>query len=216
MTPIQELLQYHRPSHSRVQMDNGITRKTGCTPYGMFKQSLRELSQRWIGLRGAALDLMEVEQQLSEPDDEGLRPKHHKLRLQLRRETILEGMIATARETITFYEQAVALRAQLPTDLTDETIEQLELEYWHHWLKKQIALELEIQGRVNVGTLDLVVSMPQVIKEDLWAFLHNPAAARDFLLDGSVTALPKVERLGLTVHQVMEQVKQAKPLQLTQ
>lgn len=216
MIPIQDLLQYHRPTHSRVQMDNSITRKTGCTLYGMFKQALRELHERWQALRSAAIDILELEHDIAAANGvEGAEARFQQMRRRVRHEALLDGMTATARETVTFYEQACALRATLPAVLDDDTIEQLELDYWVHWTKKQIALEIEVTGSVSINTLDAIISMPEPVKYELLAFKDFPTGTADFLRHEAVTAMPPVARLGYTIHQVIEDVKNEKQLQLS-
>lgn len=69
--PVDDLLADHHYLHWSTQLDHFITVRAGGTPYGMYKQALRELDKRERGLNGMyadrdrlLVDLEELEERL--------------------------------------------------------------------------------------------------------------------------------------------------------
>lgn len=173
---LRDLFAAHRPFHSAHQIDHYIIAKSGGTPYGMFKQAVRELKSRWSGLCSQYIEREELRRngapcQCCEPDAEHGCLKLARYRIQI---DGLEGQIRdTEREFRRFYAHATKLKAHLG-ELTEERIEALEAEHWMHKLKQQAALDLLTAGRVQRDTLELLMALDPATRSPIMDLLSSP------------------------------------------
>jgi len=199
---LQALLQDHQLYHSMFQQDYFITaRSGGPTAYGQYKQALRELHKRYRGLKElyAARELLKV-------DIDELAESEPATRFELRRKDInlaqkvmqmedLEHNIRdTEREFKRFYQQAMALKAQVG-ELTDERREQLDREMWQAKMQEMAALDLATTGRLGTNTYELIASAPLDMRREVLHMCANPATLVEWFenKDAIPLALPEVE-----------------------
>lgn len=164
---LQSLLASYRPFHSAHQIDNYIVARSGGTPYGMFKQAVRELRSRWQSLCTQYIEREEMRRK-DVPDSDLERARH---RMQL--EGLEVQIRDTEREFRRFYAHAVKLKAHIG-ELTEDRIEQLEAEHWMHKLKQQAALDLLSEGRVKRDTLELLMALDPETRSPIMDLLGSP------------------------------------------
>ena len=175
MKHLLKLLADHQMFHSDFQMDHMITARAGGTPYGQYKQALRELSKRYRGLKDlySARELLAVDlDELAEPAPPSATvfdERRRKIKLVQKRmeaDTLDRTVKDTEREFRRFYAQAVALKAVVG-DLTPERRAQLDREMWAHKFKCMAAVELMTAGRLGPGTLELLQATPKAWRAPL-------------------------------------------------
>lgn len=164
---LRDLFAAHRPFHSAHQIDHYIIARSGGTPYGMFKQSVRELKARWSGLCSQYIEREELKRKTEHASD--LERARHAIQLDG-----LEGQIRdTEREFRRFYAHATKLKAHLG-ELTEDRIEALEAEHWMHKLKQQAAMDLLTAGRVQRDTLELLMALDPATRSPIMDLLSSP------------------------------------------
>lgn len=164
---LRDLFAAHRPFHSAHQIDHYIIAKSGGTPYGMFKQAVRELKSRWSGLCSQYIEREELKRKTEHASD--LERARHAIQIDG-----LEGQIRdTEREFRRFYAHAVKLKAHLG-ELTEDRIEALEAEHWMHKLKQQAAMDLLTAGRVQRDTLELLMAIDPATRSPIMDLLSSP------------------------------------------
>lgn len=164
---LRSLLATYRPFHSAHQIDHYIVARAGGTPYGMFKQAVRELRGRWQGLCTLYIEREEMRRKET-PTNDLERARH-----QMQVEGIEVQIKDTEREFRRFYAHAVKLKAHLG-ELTDERIDALETEHWMHKLKQQAALDLLSEGRVKRDTLELLMALDPETRSPIMDLLGSP------------------------------------------
>ena len=147
---IETLLAEHQHGHSDFQMDFVITVRNGGTPYGCYKQSLRELHKRWRLL-------VEISQQA--PDD-----------CTVSRDA--------KREFLRFYGQAIALRRSLgladDQPMPDELRERLDVEMWEFRIRSMAAIDFLSCDRLQRGTIEMLQCCPVPMRKRLAEEITNP------------------------------------------
>ena len=155
------LIADHQRYHSEYQMDLFITAKSGGTPYGMYRQALRELTSRHESLLGGREDIDELGLDLEDARNEQGDPRRRAINVR-RKERALEharlALVDKAREFRCFYAQAVKLKEQIG-DLTPAKRATLEAEFWAFQARKKAALELICHHRIEPATLDMIWSL---------------------------------------------------------
>lgn len=151
MTSLQTLFDDHQHYHTTLQCRSFITAKAGVTPFGQYRQTLRELTSRtWsafeemLRMEELRCDIEEATEKVTKIEDSPLvgdldkrDRKLRRARLKLARKEIeltqLEASTTDRlREWAEFYAQAVTLRGQLGLvegeQLDEKTRERLETE----------------------------------------------------------------------------------------
>lgn len=164
---LRSLLATYRPFHSAHQIDHYIVARAGGTPYGMFKQAVRELRGRWQGLCTLYIEREEMRRK-DMPTNDLERARH-----QMQLEGVEVQIRDTEREFRRFYAHAVKLKAHLG-ELTEERIDALETEHWMHKLKQQAALDLLSEGRVKRDTLELLMALDPETRSPIMDLLGSP------------------------------------------
>lgn len=193
-TTLQSLLATYRPFHSAHQIDHYIVARAGGTPYGMFKQAVRELRSRWQSLCTQYIEREEMQRkgepcQCCEPDAERACLARARHRIQL--EGLEVQIRDTEREFRRFYGHAVKLKAHLG-DLTEDRIEALEAEHWMHKLKQQAALDILCHGRPQRDTLELLMALDPATRSPIMDLL-DPRAGYAELTSWLRAYVPEVD-----------------------
>lgn len=157
---LQELFETFRPFHSAFQIDHYIVARAGGTPYGMFKQSVRELRARWQAL--CDLYIQREKLSRSKASKQVLRRTQEKIR----RDELEIQIRDTEREFRRFYAHAVKLKKHLGK-LTDERIDELERELWIHRLKQHAALDIISTGRPSREFFELMMALDAETRKPL-------------------------------------------------
>ena len=175
----------HRPYQSGFQIDNFVLAQNGATPWGVYRQSLRELKSRWDSIRllSAKLKCLKLQKAklsdtsaLIDADQFGLMridstedPIVEDVRLSIAIEDCEKHLSDTKREFMRFYAHATWYKAHFGS-LTEEDIERLEAEEWIAKLKRKVAIEIVVHKQVSEPTLDAVLALEEEHKESLIKF----------------------------------------------
>lgn len=174
---VEELLKDHQPFHSELQIDAFITAKAGGTPFGQYKQSLRELASRWSTMRERYLERASIEGELNVLEssermtDREAQIEH--IRKSIRQKELERTIADAEREFVRFLQHAKALKAELG-ELTDERRRAMELEFWEHQLKTQIAVSLLQSGRIPATILEMLPYLPDGPRDALLEAIDHP------------------------------------------
>ena len=181
---LKELLDDHQLFHSKFQQDQLITTKGVGTPYGQYKQSLRELYKRVRGYREDVanrdqlivdIDELEWELENSELDQFEARRKEIELKRKIALLEESERLVKeTAREGKRFYQQAVALKNMIG-ELTSEKREKLDREMWVEKIKWMGMIDVLTKGRVGTNSLEFAMALDGVAREEVKRLFQNPA-----------------------------------------
>lgn len=183
MISIEELLADHQLYHSEFQQDRFITIKSGGTPYGCYKQALREIHKRHSVVQELEMQIEEAKIDLEEMPENGDRRNS----IQKRRKTLqIEGLeltlTETRRELNRFHEQAAGLKSHLG-ELTDARRDELDREFWEHRIRSMMAVECQVSGRPGASTIELLQCIPKDMQSRLLAHLESPEAIRRLTVD---------------------------------
>lgn len=202
---IKELLEDHVIGHSFFQDDYFIVYKSGGTPYGQYKQSLRELHKRYKGLREEfyiyeknEIEIKRLENSTDELD--ALELKYKKLR----QEDYYSNLVSTYREFYRFYQIAKELKKYLVNEygeLTDDVVDMLDTEMWIWKLKEFIAKDIKTNGRITSATYESMLGFPKYIRN---IFLT------DYKLEGFNERLPNGEhKWDKGLNSILEEVEKS-------
>lgn len=170
---VEHLLEDHRKYHSAFQIDCFIISQNGVTPWGAYKQILRELDSRWISLKRHYVRRMVLQDELAQGVQDALivqDPRITRVEKLIASDELERQIKDTEREFKRFLGHAIHLKATLG-ELTEEQIEKLEEQEWIAKLRKKAALEIVSTGCVSEGTLDAILSMPQEASDDVSGML---------------------------------------------
>jgi len=179
MLSLQELFEDHQMYHSEFQQDYFITSKSGGTPYGMYKQALRELHKRYRGLKGlyaekellqVDIDELAVKKTCDQFDQRRNKIKHTQKIMSM--EEMDKNISETEREFKRFYQQAVVLKEQIG-ELTEVKRRKLDEEMWLYKFKERIAIDFLSLGRVQHNTLENIMCLPMERRRKLLYFVRE-------------------------------------------
>lgn len=170
---IEHLLEDHRKYHSAFQIDCFIIAQNGVTPWGAYKQALRELESRWTSLKMLYVKRLVLQdgRRLLE-EDVKKDPRILYLEREIEADELEKQIKDTEREFRRFLGHAAHLKKMLG-ELTEEQIEKLEEQEWIGKLRKKAALELVANGHVSEGTLDAILSLPEAAAEETSALIDS-------------------------------------------
>lgn len=176
---IDDLLSRHRRYHNGLQVDRFIVGGAGITPFGMYRQALREMHGRWTGLRLEVLRMRRLDIEIRElqakqlaskfeADDYEIRfvefqREKRALDIHEKKMTLQEAQLAHAdaiEEFSRFALIAEQLHAQFG-DLTENQRELLELEFHKTSIMRDVAMEIAVHGNTSTNTLRIVSLLPQ-------------------------------------------------------
>lgn len=158
MNRLSALLADHRPFHSAVQIDRFILGEHGVTPWGIYRQALRELASRWDALKADALAIMEHRCAIETAEDWGVG-KVIRAKARSAIETIERTMRDRMREFCRFYAVASSLMPRFE-GLTEEVREALDVDEWAARARLKAGRDLIVYGQVSPETRDLVFALP--------------------------------------------------------
>jgi hypothetical protein len=154
---VEKLLSDFRPEHSEFQMENFII--GGGHPWGQYKQALRELSARHMGMIEAAAQVREVKAQIDKERAKWFgrgRVNGYEAKL----EALKASRKSKAREYCTFYRIARDLKRQLG-EITPGRRRELEAEMWIDKARRMAALDLLTIGGIQRQTAEFLTSLPR-------------------------------------------------------
>lgn len=183
-----DLLEDYEPFHSDLQIDSFILRRNGAFhPYGIYKQALVELKDRFQ-------TLVEVlrQQRYSLPDgpDTDVAPLE-----QVQRALSHKNHAALFNEFVRFYAWCCTLKDQLCPGgaMTAVRRAQLTEELWEFRLKFSVAMDCRYHGMPARNTVEQVLCMPHALRTRLLAFMDDRTQQATFwgeLVDGKDLELP--------------------------
>lgn len=192
------LLDDHQMFHSDFQMDYLITVRAGGTPYGCYKQALRELAKRYRGLKGLyadrellLIDIDELEaEQLRASNDRQFRRKSVEIaQKRMALDDVERTIKDTEREFARFYGQAVALKKEIG-ELTPERRRELDEGLWRYRLRCMAAMDVLTRGGMSRETLEIVAACPPDVRNDIVARVSQGKADLATWMDNQGYLLP--------------------------
>ena len=171
---LKELLADHQLYHSALQMDHFITaRAGGPTPYGQYKQALRELYKRYRGLKDLATQkaLLEVDiDELKQSNAMGFELRRNEIKLrqkQMEMEDLERNIADTQREFKRFFAQAVALKKVIGPLDNEEFRNELDREMWEENIKRRCALDYATRGGLSESSIETLSCLPRETRHRL-------------------------------------------------
>lgn len=181
---LRKLLDDHQLFHSKFQQDQLITTRGVGTPYGQYKQALRELYKRVRGYREdianrdqliVDIDELEYELKNNELDQFEARRKEIELKRKIALLEESERLVKeTAREGKRFYQQAVILKNVIG-ELTPEKREKLDREMWVEKIKWMGMIDVFTKGRVGTNALEFAMALDGDARSEVKRLFQNPA-----------------------------------------
>ncbi len=157
--------------HSATQMDSFILKANGVTPYGMYKQALRQLHTLIRSVRGLRRELQH--QEINEREcmfklANGFRDNYAQERCKLDEDEakwnaidLREKILSKQRELQHFHKRALELRTQLNLNMQDPAIQlAAEQAHWVELYRRDAALQLQTTGAVHMGLLRDINALP--------------------------------------------------------
>ena len=172
---INEILKDHRPTMSEFQHDHFVTGMSAVTPYGQYKQAVRELYTRVCSLRDLEFEKEEMEidvdeqEYISKNSEDKFERRRASVKLkrkQMQMFDLLERKKDQQREAMSFYRQSAQLKEMIG-ELTPEKEKELEAEMWEAQCKKLAALDIINGGGISKPTLEMAFSMKGEVRERL-------------------------------------------------
>lgn len=165
---LEQLLNDHRTGQDAMQLGSFVL--GGRTPWGTYKQAIRELYKRIRGLRQMItdrdlllIDLEEIEERITSDDERDARRTAIERRaMQGRLEESERSIRDTKREAALFYRVAAELKQHFG-EVTEEQRAELDRQEWRWWHFKRAAIAKLTSGRVDDVVLKNLASIP--IKE---------------------------------------------------
>lgn len=199
---INELLQDHQAGHSGLQIDQFIALKGNWTPYGRYKQCLREIDGRHRGLQElheeaelATLDLDQAASLLSGlpvGTSDHVRRRIDRDRKRRRLADIQRTIADQQRELDRFVELATDLKEQIG-ELTPERRAVLDREMWAVRTRAMVALDMFSTGSISASTAELLIALPADMRQPILEAAHSAESDGglfDWLTEGP-KALPE-------------------------
>lgn len=169
-----DLLNDHRTGQDATQLGSFVL--GGNTPWGTYKQALRELYKRVRGLRQMVTDrdllLIDIEELSDQAIGNDRDARRAAIRLRAKRGCLEEAdrcIADTKREAALFVSVARELKAQLG-EITEERRRTLDREEWRWWHLKRVAC----QGRDEV-TMKNLMSLPTAERNEWLSAMRDPA-----------------------------------------
>lgn len=163
---LEQLLNDHRTGQDAMQLGSFVL--GGKTPWGTYKQAIRELYKRIRGLRQMItdrdlllIDMEEIQERISSKDNRDSRRAKIEFRSMCGRlEEVERGIRDTKREAALFYRTAAQLKEQFG-EITEERRAELDIEEWEWWHLKRAAIAKMAQGRIDNVVLKNLISLPK-------------------------------------------------------
>lgn len=187
---LKELLDDHQTGHSEFQDDYFMTiRAGGSTPYGQYKQALRELYKRVRGMREILCDMdvlaIDIQEKVDISNNGDTEFDKQRARIEFKRkmmqhEEAVRVRDNTKRELMRFYSQCCQLKAKIG-DLDPEKRARLDREMWREKIKSKMAVDFVTRGRLGSSTYEFISALPKDMRVDALFYL-NPDNHK-FLID---------------------------------
>lgn len=199
---MEELLSDHQSGHSDLQIDYFIVSKGNWTPYGRYKQCLREIASRHNALLEmreeaelAVLDLDDAKRDLGREvagTPAAIRKRIACDRQRRRMDGIRQSLAGQQRELNRFVNLANELKRQVG-ELTDERRSELDAEMWSVRARAMVALDLFTSGQLSQSTAELLIALPVEIRQPILQSAKNAEATGELFdwLERGPRALPQ-------------------------
>lgn len=166
-----ELIADHFGGHSALQMDCFITVRAGGTPYGCYKQALREWHKRHCAMRLAEYDrelcLLDIEaiEQARPKTQRGERRRQNRLgRKRMELDNSDKNTADLRRELMHFRAQCERYRAMLGDDFHEKR-DRLDAEMWLFHSLEDSAMDLLSGGWLQKMTAAHIRVLPQEYRD---------------------------------------------------
>jgi len=177
---INELLKDFKGTQSSFQNQYFVVQKQG-TKYAQFIQALRELSSRVDNLRTQTfsyqrhlIDIEEIEYKLSKTNND-----FEKRRLEIdykekmfQTEPLKRSIKETEEDVELFYKTAILLKEEIG-DTSKEHLLELEIDMWKDKVRRNIALDWQINGGLSKSSYEFLDSLPNKEKKEIVEEMKN-------------------------------------------
>jgi len=169
---LKEFLSEAETGHSIFQLDHFVTIKEGLTPWGMYRQALRELKGRYNALRSLVIERIKAQQKIAKTK-KPLKKVEWAFRLEETEERIAQNL----RDFSRFFAHARHLKELIG----DKDRDKLEADFWQERLKIKAAFEVMSTGRISESMSFLLLSLPKPMQETVSAFMVDPKSAAEYI-----------------------------------
>lgn len=201
---LEQLLNDHRTGQDAMQLGSFVL--GGRTPWGTYKQAIRELYKRIRGLRQMItdrdlllIDLEEIEERITSDDERDARRAAIERRaMQGRLEESERSIRDTKREAALFYRVAAELKQHFG-EVTEEQRAELDRQEWRWWHFKRAAIAKLTSGRVDDVVLKNLASIPIKERQEWLSVVKDDQALVSLL---EKTEYGRIEHAAPTVEEV--------------
>lgn len=194
-----ELRRDYQRYHSALQMDAFITSRAGAYhPYGMYCQSLREVTMREDRQRDTKWQIEEMILVITELEGKirhrtwlylwwpGMGRKVARLwielgRARLKRARLVELEEDQLREFNHFYAQAMELRVLVGPIRGEEHRRELDEDFWCQSLTLKLAIDIFRDGKPSQTIIEVLPTLPESMRRRLWHSATHPGEAMAWL-----------------------------------
>lgn len=186
------LLHDHEPGHDDTQIALWVIKKNGLTPWGEYRQCLREIDKRFSALENCVIDLDENRQRIADlhVTDRGPVRDCALRRANIEKLAILQRRRTLTRELEVFVELAEQRRSELG-EITPERRVDLDREFWIRKLAFQAKAELLATGTMSANLLELLACLPGDEQAAILESIHATLPADATRLEAIPKLLPQ-------------------------
>lgn len=167
------LLRDYRPEHSEFQIENFIIGAQG-DEWARYRQSLRELSARHMGMVESGKELVRINIKLKRLRGSWLYRivgRKKIISLEEKRRELKLMRAPKLREYFALYRIAVQLKRQIG-EIGNERRRQLEADMWIDKARRMAAIDLLSIGGLQRSTVEFISSFPRELKRVLLSDLR--------------------------------------------
>lgn len=173
---LKEIINDHRSYHSKFQVDNLITYRSGLTVFGMYHQACREVWKRFRSIKNSMLSLddlkckIELQQDKIEKAKKPAKKRILENDLKRFKFAVFEtekSLKELQQEFAWFYSQCETLKPMLG-ELTEERRRELELEYHIADAKRKIAIDARTLPKPSKSNIEYIASFPKDVRDEIF------------------------------------------------
>lgn len=197
MIALSDLLEDCDTGHDDTQISSFMIIKNGGTPWGCYKQALRELHSRVRTLQGLWINQQRVLKRVEAANDD-----LDKLEAEVELWGLDSQIKSLKREAGKIYLIAAHLKEGIGELTSDKAVE-LDQELWLHKIKVQAVNDLLDRATLSSSTRGMIQSLPKPMRASLQESLQDPDSLVGWFMEYEV-ALPNLELIPASVSEEIE------------
>lgn len=167
---VEALLKDYHPEHSAFQIENFIIGSQAGL-WGRYKQALRELSGRHIGMMKIRSKINLNKKEIELETRKWFKDKKKIEKLTAEIESVKKTFKPKAREYFTLYKLAVELKRKIG-EITPHKRRELEAQMWHEKARRLAAIDLISIGGLQRSTVEFITQLPREMRKEIWSDLR--------------------------------------------